>query len=124
MGDLGIWLVGFSPSTATLHLGDSPKTTIGWEKQLLLVAPAALTRPITLRIESVVGSAGEVWLSRGGVQQATATLTFDAGTAQTSITGKWHSWPFAVFIAAAGCYYVDLYYGGIQSSGTFVAAGW
>jgi hypothetical protein len=120
---LDIRLVGFSGSTATLHLGNSPRTKLGWEYKLLLVVAATVTQPITLQVEPVAGSAGLAWLSPGDIEQATVMLTFDPETAPTSSVDRWRSWPLYLYISSAGCYYLDLHYGGSQTPGTFFAAG-
>jgi hypothetical protein len=123
MAGQDIWLVGFSPSTATLHLGYSPRTQLGWEYPLLLVVNAGLSQPITLQVQPVVGGGGTVWLSRTAVEQATGTLTFNPRTDLAHPAGRWKSWPFFVFIASAGCYYLDMHYGTSRTPGTFFAAG-
>jgi hypothetical protein len=123
MAGLDIWLVGFSPSTATLHLGYSPRTELGWQYPLILVVHAGLTQPITLQVRPVVGGTGAVWLSHMADEQATGSLTFDPQTGTAHPRGRWISWPFWVFITSAGCYYIDLYYGGRQTPGTYFAAG-
>jgi hypothetical protein len=123
LAGLDVWLVGFSPSTATLHLGYSPRTKLGWEYPLLLVVNAGLTQPITLQVEPVVGGGGEVWLSRMAVEQASGILTFNPRTDLAHPAGRWKSWLFFVFIASAGCYYLDLHYGASRTPGTFFAAG-
>jgi hypothetical protein len=123
MAGLDIWLVGFSPSTATLHLGYSPRTKLGWRYPLLLVVNAGLTQPITLQVQPAVGGGGTVWLSRTALEPATGTLTFNPRTDLAHPAGRWKSWPFFVFIASAGCYYVDLRYGASRTPGTFFAAG-
>jgi hypothetical protein len=120
---LDIWLVGFSPSTATLHLEYSPRTQLGWEYPLLLVVNAGLSQPLTLQVQSRGGGGGAVWLSRTAAEQAASALTFNPHTDPAHPAGRWKSWPFFVFIASAGCYYLDLRYGTIQTPGTFFAAG-
>lgn len=123
MAGVDIWLVGFSPSTATLHLGYSPRTKLGWEYPLSLVVNAGLTEPITLQVQPVIAGGGTVWLSRTAVEQATGALTFNPRTDLAHPGGSWKSWQFFVFIASAGCYYVDLHYGMRRTRGTYFAAG-
>jgi hypothetical protein len=124
---LGIWVVGFSDINATLHLERSPKTPLGWEKKLVIVAASTLTADITLWIESIASLPGAdtttPHLSRGGAGLATTALTLNLKTAPVSFEGEWTSWPLNVFIPSSGCYSLDFRYGGAEISGTYFAAG-
>lgn len=119
---LHIWLVGFDGPTATLRFtGGVNFTTHGWPYTLMLAAAPDVTQPITLSAKGMFGATNTVWFSTNGVENATGTLTLDPHTRSPSANG-WRSWQFYVLIPSAGCYVLEIGYGGSQT-GTYFAAG-
>jgi hypothetical protein len=75
--NLNAWLVGFSGPQATLHRAGVRFTPLGWPHQLVLVAGADVTQPITHSGQVVTIGLGKVWFSLGDEGQATTSLTLD-----------------------------------------------
>jgi hypothetical protein len=116
----GVWLVGFSPPAATLHLAGDALITNGWSHKLLLVAGSDVRQPITLSASVVTIGLDPVLFSADTSGVETPTISFDPAT--VSAQNGWRIWPLYIIIRAAGCYFFQVQSGSVQT-GWYFAAG-
>lgn len=119
---LHVWFVGFVGPQATAQFTNSAVTPHGWPYKLLLAAAPDVTQPMTLSADVMFTAVGSVSFSMGSLDNVTTSLTLDPHMAAPQADG-WRSYVFYIFLPSAGCYYLNIEYGGQSHPGTYFAAG-